>query len=69
MTAIFRLSETILGAKLFKQITLRPGHPVVYQRHKFVGGCGDLSIAHRPMLRHHPLDLSLQAVSPITVQR
>ncbi len=51
VTAIFRLSETILGAKLFKQITLRPGHPVVYQRHKFVGGCGDLSIAHHPMLR------------------
>ncbi|WP_173424039.1 hypothetical protein [Ensifer adhaerens] len=51
VTAIFRLREPILGAKLFKQITLRPGHPVVYQRHRFIGGCGALSVAHHPMLR------------------
>jgi hypothetical protein len=33
-----------------KEITLRPGHPVVYQRHTLTGGSGAVPIAHHAML-------------------
>lgn len=51
LTATFDLDHTVLGASLVKRITLRPGHPVVYQKHVFTGGSGALPIAHHAMIR------------------
>ncbi|UDL96157.1 hypothetical protein LGH83_08240 [Lichenihabitans sp. PAMC28606] len=51
VTARFLLRNRVLGAQLFKEITLRPGHPVVYQTHRFVGGEGAISAGHHPMVR------------------
>jgi len=53
LTATFDLEDRILGARLRKEIGLRPGHPVVYQRHIFAGGRGALPIAHHAMI-HAP---------------
>jgi hypothetical protein len=50
VTATYSLRETIEGARLSKHITLCPGHPVVYQRHVFEGGAGNIPIAHHAML-------------------
>jgi hypothetical protein len=47
----YELSESIHGAKLTKEITLRPGHPIVYQRHVFDGGSGHIPVAHHAMVR------------------
>lgn len=47
----FELQKRVLGARVLKEITLRDGHPVVYQRHLFEGGAGSLPIAHHVMLR------------------
>ena len=52
-TVEFKLDQTILGAELVKTISLRAGHPVVYQKHVFVGGEGATSVAHHPMIRVH----------------
>jgi hypothetical protein len=51
VTARFSLRETIHGARLVKEITLRPGQPVVYQRHVFDGGEGHIPVAHHAMVR------------------
>lgn len=51
LTARFRLERPILGAVLRKHVTLRPGQPVVYQRHVFHGGSGALPVAHHAMIR------------------
>ena len=50
VTATYRLRQDILGARLTKEITLCPGHPIVYQRHTFEGGEGLLPVAHHAML-------------------
>ncbi len=50
LTAVFDLGERIMGAALSKEIVLRPGHPVVYQRHVFSGGSGAVPVAHHAML-------------------
>jgi hypothetical protein len=50
VTASYRLRETIQGAVLTKEITLRAGQPLVYQRHVFEGGHGSISAAHHVML-------------------
>ena len=50
LTAAFDLDHTILGATLAKEIILRPGHPVVYQRHVFKGGRGAVPVAHHAMI-------------------
>ena len=50
LTAEFGLDHTILGATLRKVIVLRPGHPVVYQRHVFAGGNGAVPVGHHAML-------------------
>lgn len=47
---LYNLRQDIEGAKLTKEIRLRPGHPVVYQTHTFVGGTGHIPIAHHAML-------------------
>ncbi|HEX3982346.1 MAG TPA: hypothetical protein VHX12_01505, partial [Acidisoma sp.] len=52
-TASFLLDHSILGADLRKHVTLRAGHPVVYQRHVFHGGNGAVPIAHHAMI-HAP---------------
>ncbi|HMN88063.1 MAG TPA: hypothetical protein PKA74_19065, partial [Bauldia sp.] len=51
LTATFELDHAILGGTLAKDIVLRPGHPVVYQRHVFTGGTGGIPIAHHAMIR------------------
>lgn len=55
---LLALDHTINGASLRKEITLRKGHPVVYQRHIFSGGTGSVPIAHHPMI-HAPGGLRL----------
>lgn len=49
--ATFRLGRPVMGATLFKELTLRDGHPFLYQRHVFEGGTGAVSVAHHPMVR------------------
>lgn len=46
----YELAESIHGARLIKEITLRPGQPVVYQRHEFEGGDGHIPVAHHAMI-------------------
>jgi hypothetical protein len=49
-TARFELAEKVHGATVRKEITLRPGHPVVYQRHLLSGGSGAIPLAHHAMI-------------------
>lgn len=50
-TGRFELVERVGGAAVTKEVTVRPGHPVVYQRHLLRGGSGRLPIAHHAMIR------------------
>jgi hypothetical protein len=50
-TARLELAERVQGAAVSKEVTVRPGHPVVYQRHVLRGGAGRLPIAHHAMIR------------------
>ncbi len=50
-TTRFRLDPRVMGAAVTKEITLRPGHTFVYQRHIFEGGSGSLPVAHHAMVR------------------
>lgn len=50
-TGRFELAERVQGAVVSKEVTLRPGHPVVYQRHVLRGGTGRIPIAHHAMIR------------------
>ena len=50
LTAVFRLRETVMGASVEKHVTLKSGHPFVYQEHRFVGGQGAVSAAHHVMV-------------------
>jgi hypothetical protein len=50
LTARFELAEAVRGARVGKEITLRPGHPVVYQRHVLAGGEGAVPVAHHAMI-------------------
>lgn len=47
--ASFRLERKIMGAVVEKTLTLRDGHPFLYQEHAFTGGSGAISVAHHPM--------------------
>jgi hypothetical protein len=49
--ARFVLEKRPLGAKVTKEITLRHGHPFLYQRHAFEGGSGAISVASHPMTK------------------
>ena len=51
LTATYCLQEDILGAQVTKHLTLRPGHPFVYLRHRFSGGRGHLPVGHHAMIR------------------
>jgi hypothetical protein len=43
LTAVFILAHKVMGATLEKRITLRAGHPFIYQEHRFEGGQGAVS--------------------------
>jgi hypothetical protein len=47
----FALEKRIQGAHLVKEITLRDGHPFVYQRHIFEGGEGSTTVASHAMTK------------------
>lgn len=47
--AVLRLRRKIMGASVDKILTLRDGHPFLYQEHVFSGGAGAISVAHHPM--------------------
>ena len=49
--ARYALQERIQGARLIKEITLRDGHPFVYQRHIFEGGEGATTVASHAMTK------------------
>lgn len=51
VSAAFDLEPKVAGASVRKEIVLRPGQPVVYQRHTLRGGTGRLPIAHHAMIR------------------
>ncbi|MCW6509186.1 hypothetical protein [Lichenifustis flavocetrariae] len=53
--ATFRLDQTVLGATLTKTLTVRDGHPFLYQAHRFDGGTGALSLGQHAMV-HFPSD-------------
>ena len=48
--ARYTLRERVHGAQVSKLLSIRPGHPCLYQRHVFDGGEGHLPIAHRAMI-------------------
>ena len=50
VTARYDLREDIQGARLTKEIIVRPGQPIVYQRHVFEGGTGHIPVAHHAMV-------------------
>lgn len=47
--AVLRLRRLVMGATVDKILTLRDGHPFLYQEHVFSGGSGAISVAHHPM--------------------
>ena len=47
--ARFRLRRKVMGATVDKILTLRDGHPFLYQEHVFSGGSGAISVAHHAM--------------------
>jgi hypothetical protein len=40
------IEQAVRGASVTEEIMLRPGHPVVYQRHCLRGGEGAVPLAH-----------------------
>jgi hypothetical protein len=49
--ACFELEQTVLGAKLIKELSLHDGHPFLYERHIFIGGKGTIPVANHAMTR------------------
>lgn len=47
--ARLRLARTVMGATVDKLLTLRHGHPFLYQEHVFSGGEGMMPVAHHAM--------------------
>jgi len=45
------LEPTVMGARVRKHLSVRPGHAVVYQQHDLEGGSGSLPVGHHAMLR------------------
>ncbi|EDQ32029.1 hypothetical protein HPDFL43_02929 [Hoeflea phototrophica DFL-43] len=62
LTAVFTLAHEVMGATLEKRITLRAGHPFIYQEHRFEGGQGAVSVAHHVIV--HLREGGRLAVSP-----
>lgn len=51
LTACYRLKEKVQGADVTKEFSLSPGHPFLYQCHRFRGGRGHLPVGHHAMIR------------------
>lgn len=51
VTARFRLTRKVMGAELEKRLTLRDGHPFLYEEHLFRGGEGRLPVASHAITR------------------
>jgi len=49
MRARLKLARRIMGATVEKILTLRDGHPFLYQEHVFHGGEGAIPVAHHAM--------------------
>lgn len=49
--ARLRLRRQVMGATVDKVLTLRDGHPFLYQEHVLTGGGGALPVAHHTMIR------------------
>ena len=56
--ARFRLERQVMGAVVFKELTLRNGHPFLYQRHLFIGGSGALPVSNHAMVRWRDAEIS-----------
>jgi len=50
-TARYELVKRVFGATLIKELTVRDGHPFLYERHVFQGGEGDIPVANHAMTR------------------
>lgn len=50
VTGRFELSHPVMGARVVKELTLRDGHPFLYQRHVFEGGDGRIPVANHAMV-------------------
>lgn len=50
VTGRFQLDKTIMGATLIKELTLRDGHPFLYENHIFRGGSGRLPVGYHAMV-------------------
>ncbi len=44
------LDVPVMGARLEKALTLRDGHPFIYQKHMFTGGKGRIPVANHAMI-------------------
>ena len=44
------LDQTVRGALAVKELSVADGHPFLYQRHMFIGGTGDLTLANHAMV-------------------
>jgi hypothetical protein len=51
LTAVFTLNRKVMGATVEKRLTLRAGHPFLYQEHRISGGEGAISVAHHVMVQ------------------
>jgi hypothetical protein len=51
VTARFALERPVMRARVLKELTLRDGHPFLYQRHIFEGGAGAIPVANHAMVR------------------
>lgn len=51
LTAVFTLDRKVMGATVEKRLTLRAGHPFLYQEHRLSGGEGAISVAHHVMVQ------------------
>ena len=49
--ARYALRKRPNGARMVKELTLRDGHPFVYQRHVFEGGLGTITVASHAITR------------------
>jgi hypothetical protein len=49
--ARYELVKRVMGATLVKELTVRDGHPFLYERHVFIGGAGDIPVANHAMTR------------------
>ncbi len=46
-----RLDKKVMGAEVFKEISVRPNESVIYQKHILKGGTGKLPVGHHAMLK------------------